>query len=66
MRKLHENHEVWYSGEFDTLTDLIDHLAIHVASLEEDGIITNVDIKTGDALDSWTATLVILPNGYGE
>lgn len=66
MRKLHENHEVWYSGEFDTLTDLIDHLAIHVASLEEEGVITNIDINGGDALDLWHATLVIHPNSYGE
>jgi len=61
MRKLDSKHEVWYFGEFDTLSALIDQLAIHVASLEDESSITNIDISGGDALNLWTATLVVYP-----
>lgn len=66
MRKLHDKHEVWYCGEFETLSELAGNLASTVKKLESEGLVTSVSIDAGDQLDMWSATVIVLPNDHGE
>jgi hypothetical protein len=61
MRKLNDSHEVWWVGDFASLSELAEHLVIGVKALEADYAITAISIDAGDALDKWSATIVALP-----